>query len=473
MKLVEVTEALKAENSSVLLREIEPIGYSIDSRTIRPGELFFAIRGTSRDGHEFVSEALNKGAIAAVVNTSFAASQATLRDRLIPVRDTLEALQLLASAVLSSWRGCVVAITGSMGKTTTKELTAALLARIGRVIKTIGNMNNAYGLPLSILKMESNGAHASDFDFAVLEMGMSHKGEIERLTQIAPPDVGVVTVVAPVHLEFFASIDEIADAKSEMIRGVKPGGLGVLNADDERVARMRELREDIKFRTFGINRRADIMASQIESDDLFGSRFLLTTPSGEIQVKLPLIGLHNLYNALAAVAVADYYRVPIDEIAAVLADCSSPQMRGQVLRLNGITLVDDSYNSNPRALAEMVVALSKARHCYRRLVVAAGEMLELGEAAPALHMEAGRHLAECGIDLLIGVGGLAREIIKGARQAGMSVEQTIFCEDSTAAAELLLEKAEPGDLILVKGSRGVRMEVIVMRMKDEKCGRKS
>jgi UDP-N-acetylmuramoyl-tripeptide--D-alanyl-D-alanine ligase len=475
MKLAEVIKAVGADADGIFCaaKESEPIGYSIDSRAIRAGELFFAIRGVNRDGHSFVAEALNKGAIAAVVSRDFAASQTGLQDRLIPVQDALQALQLLASKVLASWRGCVVAITGSAGKTTTKELTAALLARIGRVIKTTGNMNNAYGLPLSILKMESDGAHASDFDFAVLEMGMSHSGEIERLTQIAPPDVGLVTIVAPVHLEFFDSIEAIADAKSEMIRGVKPGGVGVLNADDERVARMRRLRADIEFRTFAINHQADIMARQIEPDDLFGSRFVLVTPRGQIQAKLPLIGLHNLYNALAAAAVADQCRVPIEEIAAVLATCSSPQMRGQVIRLGEVTVVDDSYNSNPRALAEIVAALSQAKaRCHsKRLVVVAGEMLELGETAPALHMEAGRRLVEYGVDLLIGVRGLAREIVRGASEAGMSAERTFFCEDSAAAAELLLEKAQPGDLILVKGSRGVKMELIIASM-NEKWGEK-
>src|SRR5437868_1679307 len=244
------------------LGEREPLGYSIDSRTIRAGDMFFAIRGEHHDGHQFVADVLNQGAIAAVVSRDFQLPQADrLRNdkaMLIGVDDTLAALQQLASSVLREWRGQEVAITGSMGKTTTKEMTAAALNVAGHVIKTAGNLNNDYGLPLSILKMESDGARANDFDYDVFEMGMNHAGEIARLAAIAPPDCGVVTVVAPVHLEFFDSIEGIAAAKAELVAGIKAGGVAVLNADDSRVARMRERRGDIAYRMFGIESRADV-----------------------------------------------------------------------------------------------------------------------------------------------------------------------------------------------------------------------
>ena len=473
MKLGEIIKILgPTVRSEADMSEREIAGYSIDSRTIREGELFFAIKGEIYDGHRFVDDVVKKGALAAVVSEEFLESNVASgidasKTMLIPVSDTLNALQSLASAVLEDWRGQEVAVTGSMGKTTTKEMTAAALSKAGHVIKTTGNLNNDYGLPLSILKMESDGAHASDFDYAVFEMGMNHAGEIARLTEIAPPDVGVVTIVAPVHLEFFSSIEEIANAKAEMVSGIKRGGAAILNADDPLVTRMQEMRSDINYRLFGISRPADVMAREIIADGFNGTRFRLITPRGEIEANLPLAGTHNLYNALAAAAVADFYETPLEEIAAALGEVSSAKMRGEVLRFQeDITIVDDSYNSNPRALIEMVKTICANRECLRRIVVA-GEMLELGVTAPELHKEAGRQLAELGVDKLIGVRGLAREIVAGAREAGMSAVSALFFETPDDAAEALAQEARAGDLILVKGSRGVKTEIIVQRMKQK------
>ncbi|HXG68058.1 MAG TPA: UDP-N-acetylmuramoyl-tripeptide--D-alanyl-D-alanine ligase [Blastocatellia bacterium] len=473
MKLGEIVSILRAK--PIAAGEREPSGYSIDSRTIRAGDLFFAIRGEKHDGHRFVADVFARGAIAAVVARDFLNSDAARglgenAARLIAVNDTLVALQSVASSVIKSWRGRLVAVTGSAGKTTTKDLTAAVLARLGRVIKTTGNLNNAYGLPLSILKMESDGARAADFDFAVLEMGMNHKGELAELTRIAPPDLGLVTNVAAVHLEFFSSVDEIAEAKAELVQGVKPGGAAVLNADDERVARMRSLRDDIEVRTFGIEHPAGVRASEIRSSALGSIDFLLTTPRGSVETRLPLIGRHNLYNALAAAAVADYYGAPLEQIADALAHASSSKMRGEVLRCGqGFTLIDDSYNSNPRALVEMVRTVS-ASEGYGRKIVVAGEMLELGEAGAALHREAGRQIAGLGIDWLIGVRGLAGELVAGARESGMAERAAIFCATPEEAAELLEREVRAGDLILVKGSRGVKMETVVERLKSQEAG---
>jgi UDP-N-acetylmuramoyl-tripeptide--D-alanyl-D-alanine ligase len=463
MRLGEIANLL--ESPRPVQSEQEPWGYSIDSRTVRAGELFFAIRGENHDGHRFVSNALNQGAIAAVVAHGFAAQAAEDEARLIRVEDTLAALQAIASAVRNGWPGREVAITGSMGKTTTKEMTAATLSQIGRVIKTRGNLNNDFGLPLSILQMESGGAHAADFDYAVLEMGMNHAGEIARLAHLAPPDVGVVTVVAPVHLEFFDSIAGIAAAKAELVAGIKPNGAAILNADDPRVAQMREMRSDIEYRMFGIESAADVTAREIETDGLSGTRFNLVTPRGAVEVTLPVAGRHNVYNALAAATVADYYNAPLAAIAAALAESVSPKMRGEIVQLpDGITLVDDSYNSNPRALIEMVTTISANRECKRKLVVA-GEMLELGATGPELHREAGRDIARLGIDLLIGVRGLAREMVAGAREAGMRNDAAIYCATPDEAADVLSREMRAGDLILVKGSRGVKTEIVVERMK--------
>jgi len=429
MKLGEIAEILgsniRAARGASELAEREPAGYSIDSRTIRPGELFFAIRGDNYDGHRFVVDAIARRALAAVVSRSFLDSESgrlidPQKAALILVDDTLAALQSLAYIVLKSWEGEVVAITGSLGKTTTKEMIAAMLARVGRVVKTSGNLNNDYGVPLSVLKMESDGKHASDFDYAVLEMGMNHKGEIARLTGIAPPDVGVITIVAPAHLEFFSSIDEIAEAKAEMVGGIKPGGTAVLNADDERVARMNALRHDINCKTFGIDHSADVMAREIRTEGVGGSRFSLATEQGQIDAHIPLPGRHNIYNALAAAAVADHYETPLEQIAAALAETAAPKMRGEVVRFrDGFTIIDDSYNSNPRALFEMVSTVCANQDSKRKIVVA-GEMLELGPTGPSLHREAGRQMARLGVDKLIGIRGLAEEIVAGAHEAGAS-----------------------------------------------------
>jgi UDP-N-acetylmuramoyl-tripeptide--D-alanyl-D-alanine ligase len=481
MKLGEIIQILNAEtsdaNAATQLSEHTISGYSIDSRTVGKGELFFAIRGEVHDGHKFVNDVLQRGAIAAVVSskdsgetenqqTADAGSQTSDSRLLIFVDDTLEALQRLSASVVKDWRGQLVAITGSAGKTTTKELTAATLETIGSVIKTKGNFNNAYGLPLSILKMESDGAKSSDFDYGVFEMGMNHAGELALLTSFAPPDVGVVTNVSAAHLEYFASVDAIADAKAELILGVKKGGTAVLNADDFRVARMRVLREDLNVRTFGIEQTADVMAHDIESDGLGGTTFLLVTSGGEVKVKLPLVGQHNLYNALAAATVADFYQAPLQAISQAFAAVSSPKMRGEVTHFHeGFTVIDDSYNSNPRALVEMVKALF-ASTGYQRKIVVAGEMLELGEAGAELHYQAGRQIAELGVDLLLGVRGLADDIVRGARDIGMKNQAALFFATSNEAGEFLSNEVRAKDLVLVKGSRGVKTEIVVEKLKE-------
>jgi UDP-N-acetylmuramoyl-tripeptide--D-alanyl-D-alanine ligase len=473
MKLGRIVQILSGasvkEGLQSPLHDIEPLGYSIDSRTMRSGELFFAIRGAHNDGHRFLADAFDRGAVAAVVEK---ATTSPLRagpdgeeidSRLIRVTDTLAALQSLASDVIKSWGGCEIAITGSAGKTTTKELTAAIVARRGRTLKTSGNLNNEYGLPLSVLAMESDTHHAADFEYAVLEMGMNHMGEIARLVSIAPPSIGVVTNVSAVHLEFFSSEDEIAEAKSELIRGIRPGGWAVLNADDERVIRMRELRDDIKIRTFGIERNADVTSRDVQSEGVGGQAVTLVTPSGEARVGLPLIGMHNVYNALAAAAVADLCGVPLDQIAATLGEVSTSKMRGEVIRFQeGFTLIDDSYNSNPAALLAQFFALSGSN---RRIVVA-GEMLELGPRGPWFHHNAGQVMANDNVDLLIGVRGLARHIVEGARQVGLPEHRAIFVEQPEDAAETLAGFLRAGDLVLVKGSRGVGMERLVGKLKQ-------
>jgi UDP-N-acetylmuramoyl-tripeptide--D-alanyl-D-alanine ligase len=471
VKLREIARLCGAShNLSEALAESEPLGLAIDSRVIKQGELFVAIPGERVDGHQFTQEVLERGACAALVvhkRLPFARELAPYADRLLFVENTVCALQQLASRLLSAWGRPIIGVTGSAGKTTIKDLTAQVLASAGRVFKSLGNLNTSYGLPLAVGGMIRAGVRPEDFDFAVLEMGMSSYGEIARLTDIAPPSVAVVGNVGVAHLEFFGTQEAIARAKAELIDGLKAGGTAVLNADDPLVIKMCKRRSDISVLSFGIEAPAEVMARAIVSEgDLSGTRFELLTPRAVALVKLPLLGRHNVYNALAAATVGYHFGLSVEQIAEQLATAIPSKMRGEVLRLaNGVTVIDDSYNSNPPALVEAVRAMAGAHRAGRRIVVA-GEMLELGAQGPELHRQCGREIAAAGCDWLIGVRHLARELVVGAQEGGMKAEATLFCETPEEAAENLIEGAREGDLILVKGSRGVRMERVIERLRE-------
>ncbi len=471
MKLSEIARLCGASHLlNDRLAGTEPAGFTIDSRAIKPGDLFVAIPGEHVDGHQFVREVFEKGACAAMVvhhRLPFAGNLGDYVDKLLFVENTLCAFQQMAARVIARWHRPVVGVTASAGKTTIKDLTAHCLTAAGNVLKSLGNLNTGYGLPLTVSRMITGGAKPGDFDFAVLEMGMSSFGEIARLVDIAAPEVGVVGNVGTAHLEFFGSQERVARAKAEMVDGVKPGGAVALNADDPLVIKMRERRDDVAVISFGIESPADVTASRIEiAGDLSGVRFVLKTPDGEAEVNLPLIGRHNVYNALAAAAVAHNFGLSPEKIADQLATGASSKMRGEVIRFaNGVTVIDDSYNSNPQALLQSVRAMLDAKSFNRRIVVA-GEMLELGSQGPELHRQCGREIAAMGIDVLIGVRGLASELVAGALEiVGSSTKLTSFCETSEQAAELLVAGATPNDLILVKGSRGVRTEKVVEKLK--------
>lgn len=448
--------------------------FSIDSRTIRPGELFFALspdeyaragfNGTFADAHRFITDALGQGALAAVARSDRLRSDERLmkvRDRLLLVEDAIAALQLLARRVYEAWDRPVVAITGSAGKTTAKELTSQVLGSTGwRVLKSERNYNNGLGLPLSVLRMVSAERSAEQFDIAVLEMGMSSPfHEIARLCQITPPDIGVVLMVAPVHLEYLGSIENIAAAKAELIEGLKPGGTAVLNADDDLVIKMREKHKGRTI-TFGVERQADVTAVEIDTGSLGRILFRLKTPLGEAKAELPMSGRHNLLNALAAAAVATCFEARPEEIATGLRTAVPPRMRGEVLDFAAeFTVVDDSYNSNPCSLAGMVRTIAEGGGSKQRRIVVAGEMLELGPRAAELHREAGRQIARAGIQVLWGVRGLAREMVAGARDEG--IEASRFFENAEYAAAAIVDEVRAGDLILIKGSRGVQTERVM------------
>jgi UDP-N-acetylmuramoyl-tripeptide--D-alanyl-D-alanine ligase len=458
-------------------------GFSIDSRATAPGELFFALSpedytrhcftATSfADAHRFIPQAFELGAVAAVARRERVESDEELRPfrrRLLAVEDVIDALQRIARGVIDAWGRPVVAVTGSAGKTTTKDLTAHVLgARGRRVLRSRKNFNNELGVALSVLQMESGGNRPEDFDVAVLEMGMSVPGEIAKHCEVAPPDVSMLTLVAPVHLEFMGSVEAIAAGKAQLVECLKPGGTAVLNADDERVAAMREkARHAARVITYGARERADVTASGITTVGVGASRFTLRTPLGEAEVTLPMHGRHNISNALAAAAAATSFGLGAVEIAEALATAAPSEKRGEVLRFDaGFTVVDDSYNSNPRSLLSMAEAVAQGGEGVERRIVVAGEMLELGDEGSALHREAGRDIAGFGVDVLWGVRGLAVELVEAARESGMEHGAARFFESSEEAAEALAEFIRPGDLVLVKGSRGVHTELIVERLKE-------
>lgn len=426
-------------------RRATALGYSIDSRTIAPGELFFAVKGERLDGHDYVQAALEKGAVGAVVAHGQLQRFPQKRGLLV-VDETLLALQSLAAAVRRLWGKKLIGVTGSAGKTTTKELIAYVLSTRFRVLKSEGNLNNHFGLPLQLLRLEP------EHDIAALEMGMSHAGEITALTRIAHPEIGVVTNVAPVHLGFFRSIADIARAKYELIAALPAGGTAVLNADDPYVSQFgRDFHGTVIM--YGSEHAAAVRAQNIRSRGLEGESFDVLTEKGTLLAQLPLIGRHNVYNALAAVAVGLHEGVTPTDAVSALARIAPADKRGEVIRRNGITVINDCYNSNPKALDGMVDALSQLP-ADRRIVVA-GEMLELGDAAPDLHRASGRHIAERKIDVLIGVRGLAEYMVEEARKGGVTAQLLATPEQ---AGQWLAAETRKGDAVLLKASRGVKLE---------------
>ena len=447
--------------------------FVIDSREAGAGAVFFALsqpeyknncfNGDFEDSTRYVAAALENGATAAVLRRDrFEEHRAELEkyaDRLVFVPDVIVAFQKLAHGVYLEWDKPVVAVTGSAGKTTARELTAHVLESSGRkVLRSIKNYNNGLGLPITVLAL----AKDASYDAAVLEMGMSTpNNEIARLTRITPPDVAIVTNVLPVHIEHLGTIENIAKAKAELVEGLKTGGTAVLNADDFRVFAMRDL-HDGKNITYGIDVESDVMAKNIRFERFGETRFTLTTPDGAAEVWFPLNGRHNIMNALAASAVGFSFGMTVEEIAESLKTVAPPPNRGEILHFaEGFTVVNDTYNSNPHALVSMVKTIAEGGAGAQRKIVIAGEMRELGDDAAAVHFETGKQLAALGIDKLYGVEGMARDLLDGARSAGLDGE---FYENSEVAGEKFPAKVRPGDLILIKGSRGVRTEKVVEKL---------
>jgi len=437
--------------------------FAIDSRRVEAGDFFVAIKGERFDGHEFVGDALAKGATGLLVHAEGtpAAGNDSRAPVTIQVADTTRALQDVAREVRRRSGATVVAITGSAGKTTTKEVAADFLEARYRVFRNRGNLNNHIGLPLSLLELRSKP------EIAVVELGMNHPGEIRTLVGIAEPEIRVWTNVGDAHLGFFESPDAIAEAKAEILEQARATDVLVANANDPRVMSRTEWFMG-RVVTFGINTAADVAANRVEHRGLTGTAARLQVGDETFEVQTPLLGLGNLSNVLAATAVALQFDVPVSQIVERAANLRPATHRGELLRLpGGITLVDDSYNSSPSALRQTLGTLAVAQGCARRVAVL-GEMLELGAHADRLHRESGRAAAEAKLDLLITVGGApAGAMAEAAITAGMAAGKVTHVPNREAAADLAVQWIRPGDLVLVKGSRGIGTDLVVERLKAE------
>ncbi len=445
--------------------DVKVTGVSIDSRQIMPGDLFIAIRGYRFDGHRFADEAVRNGAVGLVVSDLTAVPMQAVKTGnlfVVVVNETVRALQLLGQYVRRESGARVVAITGSVGKTTTKELIAAVLSLRSDVFWNQGNLNNHIGLPLSLLELRRCP------DIAVVELGMNHAGEIRTLVELAEPDVRVWTNVAEVHSEFFASLEAIADAKAEILELSNADTELVANAGDSRVME-RITGFPGRVTTFGIDTKADVSANNLEYLGLDGMAATVHTSAGSRSMRTPLLGEGNVANVLAAVAVALRCQVPLENVLSRVAMFVAHSRRGKVLRLGRITVVDDSYNSSPIALERALVAVSRSSAASRRVAIV-GEMLELGSRSEALHRRCGQAVADAGFEVLIAVGGApVHALAASAIAAGVPLASVSTFATSEEAADEVDAVVRDGDVVLVKGSRGIRTDRIVDRLKAGHC----
>ncbi|AZR73040.1 hypothetical protein BBF96_06290 [Anoxybacter fermentans] len=431
-------------------------GVSIDSRKIESGQLFFAIIGERLDGHQFVESALKKGGAGAVVDREMDIS---LKEGqfIIKVEDTTKALQKLAHYYRKKFDLKVVGITGSVGKTTTKDMIAAVLSEKYNTLKTEGNLNNYYGLPLTLFQLKS------EHEALVVEMGMSRLKEIELLAKLAEPEFGVVTNVGYSHLEYLKTLDNVAKGKQELIKNLIGKRVAILNADDPRVYKMSELTDKVIF--FGMGEEADYRAVKVKEKGLNGMEIVLKAENQKIPIQIPLPGKHNVYNALAAIATGRALGVSFSQIQEGLLKFRPSKMRMNILKLSqGLTVLDDSYNANPDSMRASLKVLAD---CSGRKIAILGDMLELGEFAGEAHREIGRFAAELGIDLLLIKGDYSKIVAEGALKAGFNADQVFIFENNKEMANQLLDMVQPGDTVLVKGSRGMAMEEIVKALTRE------
>jgi UDP-N-acetylmuramoyl-tripeptide--D-alanyl-D-alanine ligase len=435
-------------------------GISTDSRTVKKGQLFWALKGETFDGHDFVKEAIKKGAAAVVVNKDWTADlPANTRASLIRVPDTLKALGDLARRWRRRFKTRVAAITGSGGKTTTKEMTSAILSLDGATLKNEGNFNNLIGLPLSLFLLEKSHR------YAVLEMGMNRPGEIGRLTEIADPDLGLITNVGQAHLEGVGSIEGVARAKVELLNKMAPRALAILNGDD-RILMQAAAAFRKKPVTFGQGLQNSVRADKILNLGREGCSFDIHWKGKSFSVRLRVPGFHNVYNALAAAAITLSLDLSIDRIQEGLSEFEGIKGRFKVVPLSdGSILIDDTYNSNPSSLRLSLASLKGLAPQGRRVIVGLGEMLELGGETEARHVEAGEMVADAGVDWLVALGDHAPEMIRGALDKGFPRKRAIRVKNHKEMGSKILEVMKPGDLVFLKASRRIGLDRVSERLR--------
>ncbi|BCG45735.1 UDP-N-acetylmuramoyl-tripeptide--D-alanyl-D-alanine ligase [Citrifermentans bremense] len=436
----------------------EASAVSTDSRQVAPGELFVALRGERFDGHDFILKAVSKGITIFLAEESWAEkNELPTGAGAVLVPDTLRALGDLAAYHRRRFDLKTVCVTGSNGKTTTKEMLATILAQTGPGLKTEGNLNNLIGLPLTIFRLTGRER------WAVLEIGMSEFGEIDRLAEIAEPQVGIITNAFPAHLETLGSVEGVARAKGELFLRLKSGSVAVYNVDDPLVSAC-PTHLNVTRLTFGL-RGAEVSSASIQSLGKRGESFTLRLPDGEQQVTLSAYGRHNIYNALAAAAAAHALGVPGELIRQGLEEFSPYDKRFQLEEVAGVTLIDDSYNANPASMAAALTTLKEIGG-EGRLVAVLGDMLELGLGTEEAHRELGK-LAAAHVDRLYLLGSLVQETAKGALEAGLSPADVVLGEDHDQLAGELLSFIKPEDCILFKGSRGMKMDKVAKAVRQE------
>ena len=418
----------------------------IDSREVKPDSVFFAIRGERLDGHKFLAQALETAQGAVVAETP---EKVPAGKGLILVPDTTKALQRLSTAIREASDFLLIGITGSAGKTTTKEMIATLIATERRTFWSWGNFNNQIGAPLC-LDNTPDGT-----EVVVSEMGMNHAGEIAEIAGLMRPNIGVYTNIAPVHIEFFGTIEKIAAAKRELLENLAPGGTVIVNNDNEHVVRISSDYAGPRV-TYGVENAADYRATNIRDNGLLGTQFRLEAEGATRELELVLPGRHNLDNLLAAIATARAARISWEGIERGVRDLKPAYHRGVIIPWNGATLYDDTYNSNPYALGRTLELMAQAEVDGRRIAVI-GDMLELGEDELKFHREAGAAIPRT-IDTVVGVGKRSEALLAGARAAGFDESKLRHFADAEAAGAFLRAYVQPGDLVLLKGSRGVGLD---------------
>ncbi len=474
-------EELREVISVKILTEVSP-GWAkqrirritLDSRSIRPGDLFVAIKGDRFDGHDFVAAALSGGAVGAIVHDSVALAPAWLKvmaKRSMPfvlgARDPLFAYQQLATHHRSRFDIPVVAVTGSNGKTTTKEMVASVLAQRWKILKTEGNLNNRIGMPQTLLRLDAH------HEGAVIEMGVDNLGQTTRLCEIARPTIGIITNIGPDHLEFFRSMDGSAQAKAELLDLLPSNGAAVLNVDDSYYDYL-AARAQCRVVSFGFSSKADVRATDVKADGHDGTIFRLRLP-GKVRhtiVHIRVQGTHNVLNALAAAAVGSILGLPGAVIAQGLSRFRPAAMRSQISMSHGVKVINDCYNANPASMKAAVQLLAQTR-CDRLKIAVLGDMLELGPGAVRMHIEVGEFVAHQGIDRLIACGPLSRHLADGARQAGMERARVVEVADAEAAAAAVKATVKQGDAVLVKASRGMKLEQVVQALQGSRRAAKA